>query len=104
MEHLPKCPHEGYLRTMTTAQEIALRSGCPPEKIVSQMSNSTLFSSIADCERIGHLSGWRERFYQALLVERYVRPPVEAIDEPEDPRDLDGFDDFDGFEPVIAPA
>lgn len=77
---------------MKIAQEIALRSGCPPEVIAGQLSNADLFSSIAECERIGHLSGWRERFYQALLVERYVRPPVVDIDETEDPRDLEGLD------------
>jgi hypothetical protein len=87
---------------MTTSQEIALRSGCPPETIAANLSNSALFSDIADCERIGHLSGWRERFYQALLVERYVRPPVFREDEPEDPRDLDELD-FAGT-PSLAPA
>lgn len=70
--------------------------------IAGQLSNADLFANIADCERIGHLSSWRERFYQALLVERYVRPPVVHEDEPEDPRDLEELD-FPGG-PVIVTA
>lgn len=86
-----------YCRKVTTSQEIALRSGCPPEKIAAQLSNADLFQNIAGCERIGQLSWWRERFYQALLVERYVRPPVSVDDEPDD---HEGF----GFSAPVVPA
>jgi len=76
---------------MKPSDEILLRQGseATAARIAQGLSTSELHAEIAACERPGQLPAWHGRFYNELLVERYLRPWVDESHE------LDYLDDED---------